>query len=294
MRQSFRSAGHRIRCVFAFGMFLAGCASRLATTPVEDAARLDVPIAICQSRVEAATSSEGTKSPPVEAYWSLVFPGFRSMTSPLRTGEVDCVGQTHDGRSLAGGAVFPFSPMDSVITPASRDGIEVVWLSAFRSGHLGEGALAVVRVTATELELLAVGTYGGSQQHSTFSLGRLGASTVVTAFDDGCADTPPNGECSSQMKFFLASGGELSAPAATPARALRDGSVEGFGRVQYRFSAEPPTFDKKVMRVHERLQVLDARGEEVRDTEGDRTFREGQGALVPDQASLWTQQFAKP
>jgi hypothetical protein len=235
--------------------------------PIEDKARLDVPIAICWRPVASSEASDA--SPPGAS-----------------AGERDCTGQTYDAAPGAPVRPVPLAADGWVLAP---DKTQIVWLPAFRTAAtVARGPMALVRARATEIDVFALGAYAGSARHSRFDLARLGRATAIAALDDGCADATAEAECESDVTLFVERGGALVEQARSPARGLRFGVLRGVGRVQYRLTTEPPAFDARTIRFHERLEVRDSRDEDVRVAEGDRVLSlADDGTLVALQDSLW-------
>ncbi len=271
--------------------------------PVEDKARRDVPIAICR-RTLAAGDTNDAGAPRPEAYWGAVFPGFRAFGAPLDGAARDCVGDALAGAGAAvaagqgTGAVAgaqvrspqPVSP-DDLSLASDETGLQAVWLRPFRANdRVASGPLVLARARPTELDVYAIGDFTGSARHSRFEFAHVGATLVVVATDEGCADVKVDTECLSTRDFYTKTGGRLALAASTPAQRVQYGTVKDLGRVQFRLTTDPPAFDARSITVHERLSLRDPAGEEVRKVEGDRVFvlRDG-GALAASQDSVWSQ-----
>jgi hypothetical protein len=281
--------------VASVGAMAPACATPPPVSHLEDKARLDVPVAICRHPVEPGDLDDAG-SPHPDAYWSVIVPAFQGFGSALQPTDVDCVGETH-AAAFRGRPASPASiGADDAVVVAGDDGMQVVWLRAFRSAEsAAEGPVAIVRPRPSEVDVYAIGSYRGSAAHSRFAFGRLGASRIVVATDDGCADVKVDVECESTLTFYAMVGGKLVAAADSPAQRIHYGTLKGLGRVQYRLTTDPPAFDKLTVRVHERLEVRDANEEDVRKAEGDRAFVLGEdGRLVAQQDSLWSQLPAAP
>jgi len=267
-----------------------GCAKPPPVSHLEDRARLDVPIAICRKALAPANVNDAG-APNPDAYVSVVFPSFHGMGAAISAGDPDCVGEAL-GPGASGSDLTP-KPIASgdVIVASGEEEIQAVWLPAFRDRErAAAGPLALMRPRASELDVYALGVYQGSAAHSRFVLGRLESAQVVIASDDRCAEVKVDVECESRLTFYLAAGGELRAAAETPMTRVRSGTLKNVGRVQYRLTTDPPVLDKSSIRVHERLEVRDAGGEDVHRAEGDRTFAlQPDGRLVAQQDTLWSQ-----
>ena len=274
----------------AAGAVAPACASPPPVSRIEDRARLDVPISICR-RPLAPGEANDAGIPRPDAYWEVVFPGFRGFGAAFNPNEPDCIGEPHvvDARGPQGPAV-QIGPDDAVVVPGP-DGVQAVWLRSFRiSDKLGAGPLVLARARPSELDVYAMGGFRGSLAHSRFELARLGSARTVVGYDDACADAKVDTECDSTVTFFVAVGGKLVASAESPTQRVRFGNLKGLGRVQYRLTTDPPVFDKLNVRIHERLQVRDSGDEDVRKAEGDRVFTLGDDrSLNPQQDSLWSQ-----
>jgi hypothetical protein len=268
----------------------SSCAHPLGPPPVEDKARRDVPIAICRKLLASADTTDAG-APRTEAYWSAVFPGFHGLGAPIDTGVGDCVG---NALSASGGAQVrtsqPVSADDLTVAP-DESGLQAVWLRPFHANdRIAAGPLVLAHPRAVELDVYAIGDYSGSARHSRFEFAHLGATTVLTAHDDGCADVKVDTECQSAHDFYVKSGGRLVLAATTPAQRLQYGTLKDLGRVQFRLTTEGPTFDVRTITVKERLSVRDPAGEEVRKVEGDRVFTlRDSGTLSANQDSVWAQ-----
>ncbi len=283
---------HRKSLALAMGATLAGTvASSCGSTPppisrIEDKARLDVPISICRKPLAPGDVSDaGTAR--TDAYWNVVLGNFHGMGVALHADEVDCVGE----RVFAGAATAAPIAEDDLVSSNADDGLQATWLRSFRtSDGTAAGPLALVRPRSSEIDVYAIGRYKGSLRHSRFELGQLGTSRLVVAHDEGCADVKVDVECDSTVSFFVATGGKLVAAADSPAQRIRYGNAKGLGRVQYRLTTDPPVFDGRTARIHEKLQVRDSAQEDVRKAEGDRVFvLSADGRLVAQQDSLWSQ-----
>ena len=258
-----------------------------------DRARLDVPIAICRRPLSSSETNDAGAL-PADAYWDLVFPGFRGFGASFSPNEPDCVGESHaaDARGPVG-AAFNVAPGDAVIVSGPND-IQAVWLRALRpSEKVAAGPLVLARPRPSELDAYAIGGFRGSLAHARFELARLGVARVVMAYDDGCADVKVDTECDSTVTFFVVVGGKLVAAAESPTQRVRFGVLKGLGRVQYRLTTDPPVFDKSTAKIHERLQVRDTADEDVRKAEGDRVFILSDDLTLPAQQDSLAAQIPK-
>jgi hypothetical protein len=285
-----RSARLGASFVVAAASATAACGSPPPVSRIEDRARLDVPIAICRRPVAPGEAGDAGIPKP-DAYWEVVFPGFRGFGAGFNPNEPDCVGEPHvaDARGPQGPAV-PIGQDDALVVPGA-DGVEAVWLRAFHvTDKIGAGPLVVARPRPSELDVYAIGGFRGSLAHSRFELARLGSAQTIVGYDDSCADVKVDTECDSSVTFFVGVGGKLVAAASSPTQRVRFGVVKGLGKVQYRLATDPPVFDKLTVRIHERLQVRDSGDEDVRKAEGDRVFvLSDDRSLVAQQDSLWSQ-----
>jgi hypothetical protein len=270
-------------CAVALGTLAGACSSAPPISRIEDRARLDVPIAICRKPLTPGETNDAGAAPS-DAYWSVVFPGFRGFGGSFNPNEPDCVGETHVGDARGSvGSSFNLGAGDAVIVPGPND-IEAVWLRAFHpTEKLAAGPVVLARPRPSELDVYAIGGFRGSQAHARFELARLGSARVVAAYDDGCADVKVDTECDSTVTFFVAVGGKLVAAAESPTQRVRFGVLKGLGKVQYRLTSDPPVYDKLTVRIHERLQVRDSGDEDVRKAEGDRVFNLGEDLTLPAQ-----------
>ncbi|HXX69291.1 MAG TPA: hypothetical protein VEK07_19055 [Polyangiaceae bacterium] len=282
--------GRRLRAPILGTVALMGFACAGAPPPpsrLEDKARLDVPIAICRKPLSPGDLGDGG-APGPDAYFSVVFPSFRSFGAPLGAHDPDCVGETHG--SGVQGTPGPIAAADAIIVPG--EDVDVVWLRAFQpsADRTSEGPLALVRARPSEIDVYAVGDYHGSPSHSRFTLAKLGSTRAVVAADDGCADVKVGAECESTLTLYVVIGGKLAPAATSPAERIRYGTKRNLGRLQYRLTTDPPVFDKATMTVHEKLQVRDSGEEDIRKAEGDRVFVLGaDGRVAAQQDSLWSQ-----
>jgi hypothetical protein len=272
---------------------VAGCSSPLPVSRIEDRARLDVPIAICRKPLSLQEATDGG-APRPDAYWALVFPGFRGFGASFSPNEPDCVGEPHaaDARGPTGPG-FGVGPNDAIFV-SGPDDLQVVWLRAFHpSEKVAAGPVILARPRPSELDVYAIGGFRGSQAHARFELAKLGATRVIVGYDDGCADVKVDVECESTATIFLVVGGKLVAAAESPTQRVRFGTLKGVGRVQYRLTTDPPVFDKATARIHERLQVRDPGDEDIRKAEGDRVFALGDDLSLPAQQESLASQIPR-
>jgi hypothetical protein len=270
-------------------LLLSSCSHTQGPPPIEDRARRDVPIAICRKALTSTDTNDGG-APRPEAYWSAVLPGFRAFGSPVDT-QFDCAGNAVAGVGGQPSRLSQSVTSDDATLTADESGLQAVWLRPFRpNALLASGPLVLARPRPAELDVYAIGDYSGSARHSRFDFARLGASVLIVAHDEGCADVKVDSECQSTHGFYVKAGGRLVLAATTPAQRVQYATLKDLGRVQYRLTTEGPIFDARALTVKERLSVRDAGGEEVRKVEGDRVFvLRDDGTLVPNQDSIWSQ-----
>lgn len=256
---------------------------------VEDKARRDVPIAVCTKALTPADVDE-SGAPRVEAYWTALLPGFRGFSATFEA--VSCIGERiglQSGNAAGAPALIHVSAADWSKAPVP-DGTQLVWLrTASISDRLASGPVALMRPRPSELDVYAIGFYSGSIAHSRFELAKMGATRVVSARDEGCADVKVDVECESTLSFHVVVGGELLAAASTPAERVKYGNLKEVGRVKWRLTTEPPIFEPQAVRVKEKLSVHDAGDNEVRKVEGERVFTLRGSDLQANTESIWTQ-----
>ena len=264
------------------------CAGAAGSSRFEDKARRDVPIAICRKALTTNDTTEGGQA-RVDAYWSVIFPGFHGFSSPLDSTSRDCVGDPILVTDKAAPpAALTITPADWTST-AGEDGLQAVWLRASPPAPSASGALALLRVRPAELDVYSLGAYRGSAKHSRFEFARMGATSVILAHDDSCSDATAGTECESALLVYLVAGGELDLAARTPAERVQSGVTKDLGRVTWRLTADPPLFDAQTMRIKEKLSVRDARDDEVRKSENERVFTLQGAALVAGSDTIWSQ-----
>jgi hypothetical protein len=132
-----------------------------------------------------------------------------------------------------------------------------------------------------------IGVYKGSSQHSRFDFARMGATSLVLAKDEGCADVKAGAECESTLSVYLAGAGRLVPAARITTERTQPGMMKDIGRTQTRLTTEPPSFDATSMHVKEKVSVRDAGDDEVRRSEGERVFTLRGAELIPNKDSLW-------
>jgi hypothetical protein len=256
---------------------------------VEDKARRDVPIAVC-TKALTPTDLDESGAPRIEAYWAALLPGFQGFSGAFEG--VSCIGQPIGLQSkpeVGASALIHVSAADWTKSPLP-DGTQLVWLrTSMLSDRVASGPVALMRPRPSELDVYAIGFYTGSIAHSRFELGKMGATRVVSAHDDGCADVKVDVECESTLSFYVVVGGELRAAASTPAERVKYGNLKEVGRVKWRLTTEPPIFEPQAVRVKEKLSVHDAGDNEVRKIEGERVFAFRGSDLPANTTSIWTQ-----
>ncbi len=267
----------------------SGCGAAVVNSRIEDKARRDVPIAICRKPLTAQDVFDNGALHP-EAYWSAIFTGFHGFGAPLDSSVRNCVGET----PFASDAQSAPSPL--TLTPnqatigGGEDGLQAVWLRAAPpSDHVTTGALALVRVRPTELNVYALGAYRGSALHTRFGFAKLGALPALIAWSDACADGAAGLECENTLAVYVTNGGQLVPTGKATTERVGFGTMKDVGRVKWRLTTEPPMFDAKGMRIKEKLTARDAREDEVRKLEGQRVYVLKNGELVPTGESLWAQ-----
>jgi len=285
--------GHRlpaVELVSSVALLCLSCSHAQGPPPIEDKARRDVPIAICRKPLTSVDTNDAG-APRPEAFWSVVLPGFHGFGAPLDAAQRDCAGNVVS--TAAGQPTRVSSPVsvDDSTLAADESGLQALWLRPFRANdRVASGPLVLTRPRPAELDVYAIGDYSGSARHSRFDFARLGATLLIVAHDEGCADVKVDTECQSTHGFYVKVGGRLVLAASTPAQRVQYGTLKDLGRVQFRLTTEGPIFDARTIAVKERLSVRDAGGEEVRKVEGDRAFAlRDDGTLAPNQDSVWSQ-----
>jgi hypothetical protein len=272
--------------LLALTPFATACAHAPPATLVEDRARRDVPIAICRAQLNATDTTEAGLPKP-EVYWKTLFPRFGGFGSAMDLRTPDCIG---DALALIPG-VASSTPSalskDDLTAAPGENGLQAAWLRASTSNAVGYGLLALVRPRPAELDVYALGFYQGSARHSRFELAKLGPATILVARDEACADVKPGAECESTLSFYVAAAGKLTVGAKTMLQRTLFGTMKDVGRVQSRFTTDPPVVEGETIKVKEKLSVRDSGDDEVRKSEGERIFTLRGTELVANKDSIW-------
>ncbi|HLK40615.1 MAG TPA: hypothetical protein VKU41_27875 [Polyangiaceae bacterium] len=260
---------------------------------IEDQARRDVPIAICQKPVSAADMDPAGKPLP-QLYWSVLVTGFGGMGAPLAPTATDCAGNAlipaEDVRSMV---LRKAAAAEDMTTLENADGSQVVWIRAAADPHRAAGPLAVVLALPTEIDVYAIGAYAGSSQHTRFESVKVGPASFLAAYDDACADVKGDADCESTVSFYSVQAGRFDPVARATTTRTQNGTMRDIGKVVFRLSTEAPTFDDKGMHLKEKLSVRDSSDDEVRRAQGERLFTYKDGVLAAAGESVWAQ-VAKP
>jgi hypothetical protein len=267
----------------------ASCASAVGSSGVEDKARRDVPVAICRKALAPADTTDNG-APRPEAYWSVMFPKFRGFGAAVEPTTADCVGENVLAPPGGPPVTSPTIGAGDLTIAPGDEGLQVAWLKAAAvSDRVALGPLALLRPRASELDVYAIGAYHGSTRHSRFELAKIGSTPVLVVRDEACGDAKPGGECESSLRFYLVGGGRLAEAASTLEERTQLGTMKDVGRVAWRLTTEPPTFDATSVHVKEKLSVRDSGDDEVRRSEGERVFTLRGLTLVAGADSVWSQ-----
>jgi hypothetical protein len=275
-------------------LFVAGCASAVESSKMEDRARRTVPVPICIQPLERSTSGVSKVEP--SDYWKMVLPGFDAGSSTVDAGSTDCAGRPafaeQDLLSAEGprAGSLPAKPDHAVVTPGP-DGFRVVWLRTFEfSDGSSAGPLALVRSREGYAEVYGTGSLRGKLKTTRFSLERMGSRILVTATDEGCGEVKPGQGCETAFTVYVLGGGRLNRAASLPLDRIDYRPFPGLpGLSKYRLTATP-VFQDKGMRVVEQVLVQDPNQGTVRKSDLERVFKLApSGQLEASAPSLWTQ-----
>jgi hypothetical protein len=276
---------------------LAACAE---TPPervrTEDEARLVAPLPACVVQAASRPGKSGVAvSLKEEGYWRLVYPSWDGSKEPAGRA---CTGaDVAKDPLLAGGAPLRDKVEEGdVQLAAGGDRLRAAWLRSmkFEDGTVG-GAFALVRASASGVELFAVGVYRGHPEKVRITIERLGPEVVVVATDDGCTGRAAGAPCDATTSVFLPREGELKRVAkfAVERVAYKVDSEPGIrGRFEYRLSSAPQYIVGGIA-LQEQVVVKDELAREVRRAELNRSFTFGPGGdnMVASDDSLWTRIF---
>jgi hypothetical protein len=278
----------------AVALSVAGCASAVESSKMEDRARRSVPVPICIQPLERSTSGV-SKVEPAD-YWKMVLPSFDAGSSTVDSGSSDCSGRPafseQDLLSAEGPRTgsLPAKPDHAVVTPGP-DGFRVVWLRTFDfSDGSSSGPLALVRSREGYAEVYGTGSLRGKLKTTRLSLERMGSRILVTATDEGCGEVKPGQGCETAFTVYVLGGGRLTRAASLPLDRIDYRPFPGLpGLSKYRLTATP-VFQDKGMRVVEQVLVQDPNQGTVRKSDLERVFKLVPGGrLEASVPSLWTQ-----
>jgi hypothetical protein len=275
---------------------LAGCASAVESSKLEDRARRTVPVPICLRPLERHAGAGVVSSLKPQDYWALVLPTFDPSTNSVDRTSPDCSGrplfdqpELAEAEGVRTGALM-VKPDDAVVTPGPN-AMRIVWLRTHRfADGTAAGPLALARPREGYAEVYATGFYRGREKDSRFALERMGPHFVVTAGDEGCSGAKPNQPCESALRVIMMSAGRLVPAAQIALDRIDYRSAPGVsGAAQYRLTATP-VFQPKSLRVIEQVVVRDQTQGVIRKSDLERVFRlQPGGRLVPTSDSLWKQ-----
>jgi hypothetical protein len=277
---------------FSLGFTLLGCAATIETTKIEDAARRDVPVAICVKAMERYGVSGVVAQLNPKDYWALLFPSYGKTTQSIDPAAPDCAGRpslfadqlSGDAQAGVNGLVVTD---DQVAVSHVPGKFQIVWLKTHSFGPADVGGLiALVRPREGRAEVYAIGNHRGNPA-TRFELERMGSQFAVTATDSNCTSATADKTCESTMHVFEMRTGQLTFVAQFhTARNAYATDSKGHS-AKYRMSATP-TFDAAGLRVNEQLIIDDPTETGTRKSNAQRVFKyDEQRRLVADQNSLW-------
>jgi len=277
---------------FAVVLFASGCAGAVESSKLEDRARRTVPVPICVQPLER--SSSGVSKVDPADYWKMILPAFDAASSTVDSGSSDCAGRAAFAEAdllQAEGprtGSLPAKPDHAVVTPGP-DGFRIVWLRTFQfPDGSSSGPLALVRPREGYAEVYGTGAYRGKLKSTRLGLERMGSRILVTATDEGCAQTEPGKSCETSFTVFLLGSGRLTKAASLPLDRVDYRPFPGVpGLAKYRLTATP-VFQDRAMRVVEQVVVSDQNQGTIRKSDLERVFRLGQNSsFEPSAPSLW-------
>jgi hypothetical protein len=277
----------------------AGCASAVESSKMEDKARRTVPVPICIQPLERSSSGVSKVGP--EDYWKMILPAFDAGTASVDSGSSDCAGRAAFSEADLLQAEGPRTgslaakPDHAVVTPGT-DGFRIIWLRAFDfSDGSSAGPIALVRPREGYAEVYGTGAYRGKLKSTRMALERMGSRILVTATDEGCADTKPGQSCETSLSVFVLGAGRLNKAASLPLDRVDYRPFGGLpGVAKYRLTATP-VFQDRAMRVVEQVVVQDQNQGTVRKSDLERVFRlSPNGKLEASSPSLWAQVAGEP
>ena len=275
-----------------FVVFGAACGGAVRSH-IEDQARRDVPLAICEKPL-AAQDMDPAGKPLPQVYWSVLVTGFGGIGAPLAPTATDCAGNglipEADGRSMV---LRKAAAPEDLTTLANADGSQIIWIRAAGDAHRAAGPLAVVQALPTEVDVYAIGAYAGSAQHTRFESVKVGPASFLAAYDDACADVKGDTDCESTVSFYSVQAGRFDPVAKVTTTRTQNGTMRDIGKVVFRLSTEAPTFDEKGVHFKEKLSIRDSSDDEVRRAQGERLLTYKDGVLAAAGESVWSQ-VAKP
>lgn len=274
------------------GLLLLGCAGAVESSKLEDRARRSVPVPVCVQPLSRSTSGVSAVVPA--DYWKMVLPAFDAASGSVDVSLPDCSGRTAFAQADLLNAEGPRSgslpakPDNAVVAPGA-DQFRVVWL---RTLHFADdswaGPIALARPREGYAEVYGTGSYRGKLKSTRFSIERMGARMLVTATDEGCAESKPGQGCETNLSVFLLRNGRLARAATFPLDRVDYRPLPGQGGVGKVRLTATPAFQASGMRVVEQLVVQDQNQSVIRKSDLERSFRlKADGSLEPSAPSLW-------
>lgn len=284
---------------------LTGCAEHQARPRSEDEARRMAFVPSCTRALRTDVKPTPAKRPGLsgslrdEDIAALVFPAYL----PDRR-EIPATAPACDGRALLSHPYLPapagplFVPEGRITVASAADGLKIAWI---RTHDLGDGSeagpLALLRVEAGSVEVVALGVHRGIPSRTRLGTERLGTELVVVAAEDACTGLPPRGPCLTQTTLLVPRSGDLVVATVVDLerRLTRQGAEPGHaGNVHYRLGATM-TYLAGGLRLLEQVDAVDDAGRTLRRAEAERAFAlRPDGTLQTDDAPLWARVVGPP
>jgi hypothetical protein len=268
---------------------LGACKTNVLSSKTEDDARLIVPVPICLKRLPRSTTPGAVVSLSSEEYWSLLLPSYDVGARTVDPTALDCSGRQSLARLSPPEARRLRVDPEKITLAASADGMKIAWLQSHPlSEGLYEGLMAIMRQRESNMEVYAVGIHRGLPKGTRFTLQRMGPRLVVEAVQEVCTGAGSDRRCNASTSVYLMTTGALRHAAAFPIEQLvRTPDRDGYGPVEYRFSASAEYRDTSI-ELTEHLSVTSKGQGETRSSDLQRALRLDNGQLIASGESLWT------
>lgn len=263
---------------------LAACRPEPPSTPIEAAARADVPIPICVSPLPEAPSAELQSIGPAQ-YWSTLLPSYQE-------GQLVPLASACNGEALLH-SLYPSSATPIRVDPTkmvlatSTNGFRTAWLPIYHIPNTDKwtGVLALLRRREFNLEVYAVGLSTGDPDSSQFSIESLAGQLIVVARHEDC---DAESVCNTTDGVYLAKRGQLTLAAEFPTARLLSVANSSSAAKHYTFRANVEYLRDTIV-LTEALSVRDRDHVEIRSSQLIRSLRVTDGAIFSSVPSLWKQ-----